>query len=194
MRIGAYPSAVKLRTSSDGDTLATGDSPVVRDTASTLNIGFLALLLLINSACVRIGRPGNTLTARMPMTSYAQSLLGRKSGTVSIDFPLLELYDRSGLLLYHGTDESQNARFLRTVPRELSHLKPLGSSLPFKALLERVPSWRLQEGEIISRHHYALVSIGIAHCQSCVAQESDIKTIEPRLLRRGVDVLMLEIL
>ncbi len=160
----------------------------------TQGIGAALLSLTLASACLHPPRTAGLLSAQMPLSSYLQNRLTGRPGNLSLDFPVLELYDSSGVLVYRKVGDAPSESFLRSLPRGVSRSGPKIDSRKLSKVLDDVPLWNANRTAILGQRRYTLISISLAGCSACTTQQSTLDAVRSRLLTKNIELLTVDLI
>jgi len=111
---------------------------------------------------------------------------------IRMDMPAIDLYSPTGELLYHGTDSSENAAFLKSLLKEIPGKKSNDVRPSLKEAIEMLPDFKKHEDELLSDKRYTVFAVTYPNDAECkrqneaVAQlrtsgQSKIRVLEVRL-------------
>jgi hypothetical protein len=157
-----------------------------------------ALLLTYLAACGSKPKggagKGALMSANLSISSYAEARRrGNAKATSEFFFPMLEIYNGSGALVYRGHESIENARVLRELPSGIDSLLPQQDAPRLSDILEAVPDFKTKEQEILRRRSPVVLSIVLENCKACTVQEDELDQAQQRLLEHSVDVLVVKI-
>lgn len=137
---------------------------------------------------------GIMISAKFPLYSYVHARLDEHSGKGEhLHFPLLTIYDRSGVLIYSGYDVGENVQLLADLPSKISNLQPNPGAASLTAVIDEVPDFRSRKTEILNSGKVTVVSTFLEECQACSFQEEALQDAESQLLRSGTNVLVIHL-
>jgi hypothetical protein len=115
---------------------------------------------------------------------------------VKLEFPVLDIFDPDGRLIYHGTRLEDNIKILNegfpeSTRNYVGTPDPLGLSLD--DLLQLTPAFQNIRQTVLSSHHYVIYSISLSatDCTACDTQVQAIDSLKRKLARHDVDILTL---
>src|SRR5882672_10163100 len=88
---------------------------------------YIALILIVMNGCASRKQESDArlISANLSISSYAKARQQATATTASsFDFPVLEIYNDSGILVYSGHESSRNAQTLREFPVSVRNLPP----------------------------------------------------------------------
>ncbi|HKV95394.1 MAG TPA: hypothetical protein VJW20_22805 [Candidatus Angelobacter sp.] len=138
-------------------------------------------------------RDGVLISAKFPLYSYVHARLNEHSGE-HLNFPLLAIYDRSGVLIYSGYDVSENVQLLEDLPGKISNLQSKPGAASLAAAIEEIPDFRARKTEILNSRKNTVVSTFLQECDACSFQEEALQNAERQLLKNGINVLVIHLL
>lgn len=168
----------------------------VRKRLSAKGLYFLLAILLVGCYPAKHprSRHGDVISDSISFRSYIQSPVGkteRKTG--KFYFPLLQVYDEQGRLVYIDHDASANAELLNDLPKILGSSKPLDGALPLSDALASFPQFESRIKGNLSKHRRTVIAIFLEDCHACSVQEEALKETQEPLLDKGVDILILRV-
>jgi hypothetical protein len=139
-------------------------------------------------------RDGILISAKFPLYSYVHARLNEHSGkSEQLHFPLLAIYDRSGVLIYSGYDVGENVQLLADLPGKISNLQSQPGAANLAAAIEEIPDFKTRKTEILNRRKNTLVSTFLQECEACSFQEEALQNAERQLLNNGINVLVIHL-
>jgi hypothetical protein len=147
------------------------------------------------SACVSNKKDTGLISTSLSISSYAEASMRAHAVKESqYDFPMLEIYNGSGILVYRGHDSTANARVLKEFPNSVQSLQPQEDAPRLAKILEAIPDFREREQEIVGRNKSVILSIGLEHCKGCIVQEDALQAAKQHLLRQqSVEILEINV-
>src|SRR5882672_257066 len=111
------------------------------------------------------------LSADLSITSYVQAhghaTVGKES---DFYFPMLEIYNENGYLIYRSHEAMQNAAILRGMPASIRNLRPEQQSPRLAGILEAVPEFSAHKQRVLNRHQLVVLSVEMEYCGECRIQ------------------------
>jgi hypothetical protein len=149
---------------------------------------YIGLAILAVSGCGNLGRDADAksqaIAARMSISAYSQARIQASGGAeLQYSFPMLEIYNDSGVLVYQSREALANVRVLREFPRSVQNLQPLKNASRLAKLLEQISDFKAVSSEI-RRKKWVILSIDLQDCEGCRLQESEIGALKWRLLQQ----------
>jgi hypothetical protein len=139
-------------------------------------------------------RDGILISATFPLHSYVHARLDEHSGKGEhLNFPLLAVYDRSGVLIYSGYDVGENVQLLADLPGKISNLQSKPEAASLAAAIEEIPDFKTRKTEILKSRKNTVVSTFLEECQACSFQEDALQNAEHQLLENGINVLVIHL-
>jgi hypothetical protein len=135
---------------------------------------------------------GILISAKFPLRSYVRARLDEHSSK-QLHFPLLAIYDRSGVLIYLGYDVGENVQLLADLPGKISNLQSKLGAASLAAAIDEIPDFRTRKTEILNSHKNTLVSTFLEECNACSFQEEALQSAKPQLLKSGINVLVIHL-
>jgi hypothetical protein len=107
-------------------------------------------------------------------------------------FPMLEIYNDAGLLIYRSNESMANAQILKEFPNSVRNLRPQQDAPRLAKILEEIPDFKPREQEIVGGKKLVILSIALENCAGCTVQENALGDLKQRLLQEQ-SVAILEI-
>lgn len=142
-------------------------------------------------ACAVRGKEPYRLRARMPVDTYLKSQMTATRRSISMQFPLLEVYDKRGRLVYHDDGGVRNSNLIAAWPAGLKPLRPISGTDPLSVFLDRVPGFKERKRDILGFGGTVIVSVEANDCPACEGQETAVEKFDNRKFKTGVLVLEL---
>lgn len=115
--------------------------------------------------------------------------LPKDQRTIRLGMPAIDVYSRSGTLLYHGQDAAKNAAFLRAFPDSLSGAKPSEQRPPLKTIVEMFPEFMRDEPRLLDGSKYTVVAYTYVGWDVAKPQDDAINDLRKRAAQSSVRVL-----
>jgi hypothetical protein len=153
-----------------------------------------ALLSMMLAVCLGGCRSGGTLiSTNLSLSSYADARQRVSPGQPSmLYFPVLEIYNDSGVLVYRSHESMDNAKILKDFPNSVRNLSPQQDAPRLSRILEEIPDFKPREQEIVGKRQLVILSVALETCEACSVQESALEDLKHRLLKEQ-SVAILEI-
>jgi len=156
--------------------------------------GFLCALFLAASVGCGEKPRAQHISAKLSVISYAQARTRFTAGMEkNLNFPVLEIFNGDGSLIYRNQDEIRNAGALEHVLASISTLPPLQHAPRLADILDTVPEFKPHEQEVLSHHKPVVLSVDMEGCGACRIQASWLEEERDRLLRQSIDVLEIHV-
>jgi hypothetical protein len=137
---------------------------------------------------------GVFLSTNLPFSSCVRALaLGNAGKGVQVYFPQLDIYDKSGALLYSGHEYVENARLLKMLPDGIQNMRPQPGAANLSQMMEEIPDFRARKQEVLNQHKVNVVSVLLEGCHGCSIQEEALSSTEQRLLAHGMNLLVIHV-
>lgn len=117
------------------------------------------------------------------LDSPTDNLSANKSSAMPILFPVLDIYSKNGLLVFHGTFLDKNEAVLRGFPRSIRTLSPIPGAEPLSKVLQRFPTLASQSN--LSNAHYTILTISLVACEACSLQDDLLSHRQAHLTHAG---------
>lgn len=170
---------------------------------SRFRIPFLAAIISViacqASGCfsgsARMAAEGVCVTA----TVHAQFLteVSRRAGWTDDEiasFPQLRIYDTLGRLIYIGHDGYASAQVVSGLPEDVKARSPIIGAASLDSVMEAFPEFHQQRMTITNHSGYTVISVLLDGCHGCTIQEGALDSTRPQLLKRGVNLLTVQVL
>ena len=152
-------------------------------------------LLLLFSRCSYNNGTSKVLSAHLTLANYAEVReKAANTARTTFSFPLLEIYNSSGFLVYRGEDSATNSGILREFPAQAKNLKPQATSQSLRSILQEIPEFKPEMRRILSSGKFVILSVDLQDCQACTLQENALDDQRKSLLRDyGATILELHV-
>lgn len=138
-------------------------------------------------------RDAGMISTSLSISSYATA---REHASASKDgtyfFPVLEIYNGSGVLIYRGHESAENTRTLKEFPGSIQNLRPQEQASHLLKLLEEFPVFKERERGIQAKK-WVIISTGLDGCEGCAVQEHTLREEKQRLLQQSVSILEIHV-
>ena len=115
-----------------------------------------------------------------------------KSAAVKVKLPFFEIYDPTGLLIYHEDDWPTNARVLAGLPGTLKGLTTTTACRPaYREMLEIVPEFRAHAQALLSSGRHTVLVVRIEKSRECQREEALADTLSRDSERLQIHVLQI---
>jgi hypothetical protein len=152
-----------------------------------------ALLVVSLGACVGQKTKGQLIPTNMDISSYAharQRASANKESTFS--FPVLEIFNQSGILIYSSHESMANAKVLKEFPDSVHNLPPQENATRLRNILDSIPDFSAREHEIIDGKKSVILSTDLEGCEGCKIQDQALDAVTQKILQQP-SVAILEI-
>jgi hypothetical protein len=158
----------------------------------------VALLPLSLSGCHQSHSLGTAdsfeLSSSVPLKSYVKFAVGMNGHKdTHLYFPLLQIYDSEGRLVYVGHVAKENALVLEQTPDNISSLQHVPEAAPLGDVIKELPEFESRRGELVNSNRATVLSVFLEDCHACSIQEQTLDTTQKQLLRRGVNLLIIHV-
>jgi len=152
-----------------------------------------SLIVIAASGCRSNGKHGELVSTTLSMSSYVDALHRVNPGhSTTYLFPVLEIYNEAGVLIYRDNASMTNARILREFPGSVQNLPPKEDAPRLVKVLEEIPDFKPWAREIVGKKKLTILSVGLEDCRACSIQEQALDGLEKRLVQQPA-VAILEI-
>ena len=137
---------------------------------------------------------GLLLTSDSPLKTYVKSAVGANGnhGT-RLFFPLLQIYNSDGKLVYVSHDAQANVSALQALPNNASDLQPIAGAEILGDVIKEYPSFASEKDALVARHSPTVLSIFLDSCHACSIQENALDATQARLNQTGVNLLIMKV-
>ena len=164
---------------------------------SRLLLGLLLLLVWPASGCRNTGaRDGIALSFTVPVLTFLHAESGdngMKNGLA--DFPTLEVFDRTGQLVYRSHDAGQSVALVKSLPGSLNSLTQLPNQPKLPQVLGSLPGLaEADKGVLLNSSQPTVISYSLEGCEACSVQEEALgpETVK-NLAAHGLNSLMIRV-
>ncbi|HWZ44723.1 MAG TPA: hypothetical protein VNW97_14705 [Candidatus Saccharimonadales bacterium] len=163
---------------------------------SALTMLLCAILTLVSfNGCRPSKKDAGLIATSLSMSSYVQARQRTYSSgpsSTSYYFPMLEIYNDTGVLVYRGNESMANAQILKKFPGSVQNLPPREDASRLTKILQEIPDFKVREREIVGQKKPVILSIALESCEGCAIQERALEDLRERLLQQS-SVVILEI-
>lgn len=152
---------------------------LTRSRPQRLLVACLAMLL---SSCTASNHSARPISTNLSISTYSlarERAGGDKSG--GYYFPLLEIYNGAGLLLYSSHDSANNSIIIKRFPENLDALHPQEQAPRLKNVLAEIPAFRDKALDTTGRKKWTIISTELDGCKGCTIQMQALQDSLPRL-------------
>jgi hypothetical protein len=134
------------------------------------------------------------LSSQLSLKSYVHSAIGANDHkSLSVYFPLLEIYDPYGKLVYVGHNAKDNSRILKLLPENMSEFVPLPNTLPLQEVMEQFPDFQIKSAALLETRNPTIITVFLEDCHACSVQEEALDSTQQQLHDRGVNLLIVKV-
>lgn len=158
----------------------------------------LALALCGQICGCRAGGPraGVVVSLTVPLLKFVQASGGLGGGkSPVVDFPLLEVFDGGGQLVYASHDAAASVALVKALPGALSRLQGLKDQPSLAEVIGSVPELsEEQKGALLRSHEPTVIAYSLEDCEACSVQEAGLggETMQ-NLARQGMNSLEIRV-
>ena len=166
--------------------------PNLRAASIAVAVWFAAITLY---GCSAGKNRSEMVSATLSVTSYAQVRQRAdptKQASRSYYFPMLEIYNEAGMLIYRSHESIANSQILRDFPNSVRKLPPLDGAPPLAKILNEIPEFKTREHEIVGGKKLVILSVALENCEGCSIQEQGLDELRERFFQQPL-VTVLEI-
>ena len=155
------------------------------------NIWLLSTICCLLSTGCR--REAVSLSVSLPVLSYMQSQPGGLSGGAVIDFPLLEIFDHQGRLVYADHNGRRNAAVLASLPNGIG--EAAGASETLARTLAVFPLAKRDRARVLDNRRITVLSLSLEDCKACILQEEALNPERTKtLIAAGINVVAVRLI
>lgn len=135
-----------------------------------------------------------SLASSMPLPVYVRSAVGA-NGRIDTElyFPLLQIYDSAGRLVYVGHDANENAGILKRASEDAASMKAIPGTALLADITKQMADLGAQRDELLKMHKSTILSVSLEGCHACSVQDEALDQAEKQLLAQGINVLLLRV-
>lgn len=129
------------------------------------------------------------------MSSYAD-VRNRAAGMgpTAYYFPMLEIYNGSGSLIYRSHEVKASTELLKGFPASIQGLPVQRNAPNLDKLIDQIPSFNRRRASILGKDKVVILSVALDGCHGCTIQEHSMSQIEPQLLKQpGTTILEINV-
>jgi len=162
--------------------------------------------ILIFSAFFAVGFPGCrtarrtgianglVLTSNLELRSYVKFAVGANGNKdTRLHFPLLQIYDAAGRLVYVGHDARANATALEQMPGNIDTMHPISGSSLLPDVMRQLPEFEVKREDLLRAKRTTALSVFLQDCHACSIQEEALDKTQTKLHDRGVNLLIIKV-
>lgn len=137
---------------------------------------------------------GFVISSDMPLNAYVHLDIGRNGNPdTRFDFPVLQIYDESGELIYAGHNAEQNANALKGIPESTTYLARVAGAKALGDVIKQLPEFEVRRDEVTHSRRLTAVSVFLENCHACSTQEESLDKTQGRLHDSGVNLLVIHV-
>jgi len=152
-----------------------------------------ALLMIMLNGCEAQRKDSELFSTNMDMSSYAQARQhssGNQESTFS--FPVLEIYNKSGTLVYRSGESASNAQVLKDFPNNFQGFEAQEHAARLAEIVEAIPDFEVRKRKILDQRQLVILSVTLDGCKGCSIQEEALDDFKQRILQQ-LAIAILEI-
>jgi hypothetical protein len=154
----------------------------------------VVLVTLSLHGCRSTTGDGIVISSYPQLKSYVHFAVGSNGHKeANLYFPLLQVYDPAGRLVYVGHDARENAKLLDQLPGNLDSLKPIPETTLLPDVMKEMPEFAARKDEVLRVKQVTVLSVFLEDCHACSIQEEALDSTEKQLVRRGVNLLIIRV-
>jgi hypothetical protein len=113
------------------------------------------------------------------------------SAPVTMFYPILEIFDPAGKMVFYGDDVSKNLAILAHASSDLSRLKHGPGQVNLPDIMGQVPEFQPYIGQIAGNNKYTFLSVMLRGCDSCRKQEDVLQEMKNKAAATTANQLFL---
>lgn len=151
--------------------------------------------LLFLAGCREKSADGALLfSTNLEFRSYVHSVVVANGNTdTKFYFPLLQVYDVNGRLVYVGHDAQTNSGMMAQLPDNMADLRPIPNTASLFDVMSHMPDFTEKKNDLIRRRRTTVLSVFLEDCHACSLQEKALDERQQHLLNHGVNVLIIKV-
>jgi hypothetical protein len=148
----------------------------------TLSHALLLAFLVVG--CTASNRSDAPISTNLSISTYslARERAGGARGS-GYFFPLLEVYNDAGILIYSSHNSTNNGDMIRHFPQGLEGQEPQQKAPRLKNVLYEIPAFR-ESALALGRKKWTIISIELDGCEGCAIQGKVLQDAVPRLIHQ----------
>lgn len=172
--------------------------PDTRINAFIIALAFIPTVTLLwgcKKVTIKSRSGAELVTATVPWRMYSRAdLPATKAPGNRFIFPLLEVYDSKGYLVYTGENSYTNADTLRRLVHGISAIAEKPSPHPeFALFVDKIPAFEENKRSLLDGHRPSVIIASLQDCRACSLQEHTVDTVKLQLLSNGINILLLKV-
>jgi hypothetical protein len=108
-------------------------------------------------------------------------------------FPLLQIYDSKGRLVYVGHIAKENASVLEQTPANIDSLQHVPEAVSLGDVIKELPDFESRRDDLLKSNKATVLSVFLEDCHACSIQEHTLDATQNQLLHRGVNLLVIHV-
>jgi hypothetical protein len=137
---------------------------------------------------------GFALSSNVPLKSYVHFAVGANGHKESrFYFPLLQIYDKGGRLVYVSHDTEANAKVLEKFPNNTDSLQPIPQTTLLQDVIKELPEFETKRDDLLRTKRTTVLSVFLEDCHACSVQEEALDNTQNQLLAPGVNLLIVRV-
>jgi hypothetical protein len=129
---------------------------------------------------------------KVPLDRYVTNLLQHKEGSVSLDFPIVEIFDQNGKQRFHSQGKVFSRSALKRLIANRAKLAGVDGAPDLTSAIHAIGNGKDSLPQTSDRR-YVLMILGTPECSSCLQQEATLQSVRHTLDRSHVDALVVEL-
>jgi len=137
---------------------------------------------------------GLNLSVNIQLLEYVHLTLGKNGlKEARFSFPLLQVYDETGRLIFVSHDARANSDALKNFDHFVIGLHPIVESSPLAEVAKQLPDLRSKETSLLSTKHMTVLTVFLESCHACSVQEEEVDKTRGSLIAKGVNLVVIHV-
>jgi len=164
--------------------------------ASICTVAFLCCLMPAGCHAPNSAKAqkGLLITSHVDLKSYVHSTVGANGHReTKIYFPLLQIYDALGNLVYVGHDSRQNSKALEGLADGTDKMTPVSGASSLTQAISDTPAFSSEGSAIAHTNRPTIISVFLEDCHACSVQEEALDKTQEHLQEQGINLLIVRV-
>ncbi len=166
--------------------------------SKAFNIVLFLVGVIVLSGCHASGPPGRgsglVISEDISLKSYVHLAIGKNGSKESkFFFPVLQVYNSKGQLVYANHDAAANATTLGRLPGGAASLPLIPDTALLSAVTKELASDTAREDKLLQTGRSTVVSVFLEDCHACSVQEEALDNTQTRLRDEGMNLLIVHV-
>ena len=134
------------------------------------------------------------VTSHVDLKSYVHSAVGANGHReTQVFFPLLQIYDALGNLVYVGHDSRQNSKALEGLADGTDKMAPVTGASSLTQVINETPAFSSEGTTIAHTNRPTIISVFLEDCHACSIQEEALDKTQEHLQDQGINLLIVRV-